>query len=446
MKWHQKPHALLIGGFALIIFVGTLLLMLPWAHHPGRVRLGDAFFTSASAVCVTGLIVVDTARDYTLFGQIIILLLIQTGGLGVMTFAAVAAMALGGRLSFRSQAILSDVFFQHDMAYELKKTFWVILKLTFVIEGLGVLLLYFGFSRQLGYSHAFFPALFHSISAFCNAGFSTFSDSLISCRQNMLVMFPLIALIVIGGIGHFVIVELWRRFRKSKANESEISLKLSFHSKIALWVSGLLLVLGFAAMLILGMTPEEKTTSDYVMASFFQSVTARTAGFNSVNFGMLPMGSLVFIMFLMIIGGSPGSCAGGVKTTSFAIWLARIRCRLIGRSDTILMGKTIPVDIVRRVSILIGLSLLWNGFGVLFLSATEKAPGIHLQDILFEQISAFGTVGLSTGLTPSLSAAGRLWIILSMFVGRLGPLTLAIWMIPLKKEKITYPEGRIMIG
>lgn len=441
-----SPQALLVVGFGALILIGAGLLMLPFAHLPGKVGPLDALFTATSAVCVTGLIVVDTGSDFTMFGQIVILLLIQAGGLGVMTFAAIAAMALSGRLSFRSQAALADAFFQRDMAFELKTLFWRIVRLTFAIEGVGVLALFVGFVQTHDPGEALFTSVFHSISAFCNAGFSLYQDSLIGFRGSMLLIWTVMALIVLGGIGHFVLVESWDRATRRRGSDQSVAPKWSFHFKVAVSVSCALLVFGFAALLILGMTPGEDSPGDRVMGALFQSVTARTAGFNTVDIGALPLGSLALLTMLMFVGGSPGSCAGGIKTTSLAIWLARLRCRLMGRSDTVLLGRNVPVDIVRRVSILVGMALLWNAFGVLLLSSTEHVPGIGLEDVLFEQISAFGTVGLSTGLTPNLSIAGRLWIILTMFVGRLGPLTLAVWMIPLRKEKITYPEGRVMIG
>lgn len=449
-RWKQffleSPQALMVTGFAGLIFMGAGLLLLPWAHVPGRVSPLNALFTSASAVCVTGLTVVETGSDYTLFGQIVILLLIQAGGLGVMTFAAIAALALSGRLSFRSQAVLADLFFQRDLAFEIKKLFKKIIIATFAIEGSGALIIFAGLAGRHAPAQAFFFSVFHSVSAFCNAGFSLYSDNLIGLRGNLPVIWTIMVLIVLGGIGYSILVEFWNRLTRSHEKDKNIAPKWSFHFRTAMLVTGALLLLGFVALLIAGMTPEEKHPGEYIMGALFQSVTSRTAGFNSVDIGKLPLGSLLFLTLLMFIGGSPGSCAGGVKTTSLAIWLARLRCRLSGRSDTVLLKRTVPVDIVRRVSILIGLALLWNGVGVLLLALSEHAPGVALEHLVFEQISAFGTVGLSTGLTPKLSAAGRAWIILTMYVGRLGPLTLAMWMIPLRKEKITYPEGRIMIG
>ncbi|RJO68786.1 MAG: ATPase [Myxococcales bacterium] len=438
------PQALLVSSFAGLIGLGTLLLSLPWAHQPGKVGFLDAFFTATSAVCVTGLIVVDTGSDYTLFGQTVILFLIQAGGLGVMTFAALAALILGGRLSLASQAALSDTFLQRDAASEFLRLFLRMLKLVFVIESAGASLLFVFLLQDKPVPHALGSAVFHAVSAFCNAGFSIYSDNLMGINHNIGFIAVVMLLIVSGGLGHIVLAELWSLLQD---RHRESLRRFSHHTKIALGASILLIAGGVAGLLLFGLTPEERDLGERLWSALFQSVTARTAGFNTVDLGCLPLASLFFIMLFMFVGGSPGSCAGGIKTTTAAIWLARLKCRLLGRTDTVLLGRTVPIDIVRRVSVLVGLALLWNAFGTLYLLASERAiPGVGMEDLLFEQLSAFGTVGLSTGVTPQLSAAGRLWIILTMFVGRLGPLTLALWMIPMGQERIVYPDGKVMIG
>lgn len=444
--FHTSPQRLLVTVFGLAIFVGTLLLLLPWAHAPGKVGLLDAFFTATSAVCVTGLIVVDTGTDYTFFGQCVILLLIQAGGLGIMTFAAIAFELGGARMPLAQQAALEDTIFQRDVAVEFSQMFWRILKLVFVIEGIGAVLLFIGMSMDQPPGHSAWSAIFHTISAFCNAGFSLYSDSLMVMRDNPVTLWTVMGLIVLGGLGHVVLLELyrdgrriWRRMPKQKPH------RFSLHSRVVLFTSGALVVGGAILLGIFGSDGAEGGKAGLFSGALFQSITARTAGFNTVDIGALPLSSLMLITILMVIGGSPGSCAGGIKTTTFAIWLSRIRSALHGQEDVTLMHRMIPRELVLRAVALIGLTILWNGAGVILLSALQP-EGTALKDIVFEQVSAFGTVGLSTGLTGELTTVSRLWIIATMFVGRLGPLTMVFSFLTTSRPRVGYPEGRVMIG
>ena len=442
----QSPEGLLVGGFGALILLGAGLLQLPWAHH-GEVGFLDALFTATSAVCVTGLIVLDTGGDFTTFGQTVILLLIQAGGIGVMSFAAIAYQLLGRRLNLRAQAALSNSMLQREAATEFRSTFRRILHFVLLAESAGALLLFAGMLPVKGAADAAYSAVFHAVSAFCNAGFSLYSDSLTAFRGNAVVMATVMALIVLGGIGHPVAIDVWQRLRPRSGKREETLRKLALGSRVALWTSGALIMAGFVLLLVLGLTPRETSWADRAAGALFQSVTARTAGFNTVEIGDLHPAPLFLLVMLMFIGGSPGSCAGGIKTTTFALWVAKLKSRLGGGKAPRLFGRYIPGEITRRVSTIIGLSVAWNSLGILLLLATEGTrPDVGMQDVVFEQISAFGTVGLSTGLTGDLSLAGRLWIIVTMFVGRLGPLTLALSMFPRKQAKVRYPEGRIMIG
>jgi len=444
----QSPQALLAGSFAALIGIGSLLLWLPWSHARGSVGFLDALFTATSAVCVTGLVVVDTGRDFTRFGQVVILLLIQAGGLGVMTFAALAFRVFGRRMSLTSQAAVQDSIFQRDAARDFRTAFGGILKLTFAIEFTGAVVL-FSFLRVTHSSgHALFSAVFHSISAFCNAGFSIYSDSLIGHRGARGAVVAIMGLIVLGGLGHTVLYELWRNAQWALSrNREPRAMLFSLHARTVLWTSGLLIGAGAAFMLVFGLTGGEKGAFEKAFNALFQSVTARTAGFNTVDIGALPLASLFVLVLLMFIGGSPGSCAGGVKTTSLAIWLAQIRAGLRGQREVRLFSNRIPGDLVSRTALLLALALIWNLAGMGLLMATEPAAsGADMSRIVFEQISAFGTVGLSAGITPDLTVFGKLWIILTMFVGRLGPLTLALWIIPQTHVNIRYPKGVVMIG
>lgn len=438
-------------GFALAIAVGSLLLMLPPSHLPGRVDPLDALFTATSAVCVTGLVVVDTARDYTMFGQIVIMLLIQLGGLGVMTFAAVIFRVLGRRMSLSTRAALQDSFSQRDTASEFRELFTGILRTVGAIEALGALVLFLSLLGTHSAGRALYSAVFHSISAFCNAGFSIYSENLVYLEHNPVALSVIMLLIVFGGLGHVVLRELWmlagivtrRRPRRPGGRVSP----LSFHARVVLAVTGSLIVGGTVCLAVLGLTEQQASLGSRLWAGLFQSVTARTAGFNTVAIGSLPVASLTLIAGLMFIGGSPGSCAGGVKTTSFAIYLAQVRSLPSRQAETKLLGRSLPKELVERATQVFVLAAGWNLVGVLLLSAIEApASGLNLEHLVFEQLSAFGTVGLSADVTPVLSTAGRLWIIATMFVGRLGPLTLATWVASGKAPRVRHPEGRLMIG
>lgn len=439
---------MLVGSFAALISIGTLLLCLPWAHAPGRVGFLDALFTATSAVCVTGLVVVDTGADYTIFGQIVILILLQAGGLGVMTFAAMAFQMFGRRMSLTSQAAVQDSIFQRDIALEFKSTFGGILKLTLTIELIGAVLLFVFLSTVKSPGEALFSAVFHSASAFCNAGFSIYSDSLIGLRHIPGLIVIVMILIVLGGLGHTVLYELWRNAMWAISRKRDPKVKwFSLHANTVLTTSAILIASGTVFMLVFGLTRNETSIFDRIFNALFQSVTARTAGFNTIDIGALPISSLFLITMLMFIGGSPGSCAGGVKTTSIAIWLAQMRAGLRGESDVRLFQNRIPNDLVSRVGLLLTLALVWNLVGVTLLMASEPpVNGANMSQIVFEQISAFGTVGLSAGITPDLSVIGRIWIILTMFVGRLGPLTMALWIINRNHVNVRYPKGAVMIG
>jgi trk system potassium uptake protein TrkH len=451
IKFFRLPEAILVGSFAATILVGALLLLLPWAHQPGRVNFLDALFTSTSAVCVTGLVVVDTGTDYTRFGQIVIMLLIQAGGLGIMTFAALMFQFLGRRLSLRSQALLHGSFFQQDIGINFRAIFKRILWLTAVTELLGAAILFTALlPRAAHLGETLFISLFHAISAFCNAGFSLYKDNLLEVCHNHLFTITIMGLIVIGGLGHTVVHELWQRVEcrlPGSRGQKNTDSRLSVHSQVVLRVTVILIVGGAAGLLILGLTAAETSWGARLSAALFQSITARTAGFNTVDIGLLPQSSLLLLVILMFIGGSPASCAGGIKTTAFAISWAELRARVRGETEVRLLDRRIPNETLWRVSLLLRLALLWNIVGVLLLLVTEGArPGISMHHVIFEQISAFGTVGLSTGITDKLSAPGRLWIIATMFMGRLGPLTLAMWFFTPKPGHVQYPEGKVMIG
>ncbi len=436
-----KPEEIVLLSFGAGIAVGALILWLPISHI-GTVGLSEAFFTAASAVCVTGLVVVDTGRDFTLFGQCVIMLLIQLGGLGVMTFAALAFDLLGKRLPLNGQEAMTSELVQEELRRGYGIHFRRMLRLVLLFEALGALMLFIGFlpSHQLLYSG--YTAIFHSISAFCNAGFSLYSDSLIPFRDNPIIIPTISLLIVIGGIGHPVIFDLYKTIRLSGQDHKPLWKKLNVHTRITILMTFFLLAAGFVLLLFTGFALPGINWG----AAVFQSVTARTAGFNTVIIGNLPSASLLVIIALMFIGGSPGSCAGGIKTTTLVLWIGQLWSTLKGKTQVVIQGRWMPETLVRRSSTIISIAIIWNVVGIFILSITESGSPAGLHDIFFEQISAFATVGLSTGLTTELSEMGRLWIIATMFIGRTGPLTGVLLLLRKRPVDIRYPEGKVMIG
>jgi trk system potassium uptake protein TrkH len=443
----KRPEGLLLVTFALLIVVGSILLALPVAHHAGKVGPLDALFTATSAVCVTGLVVVETGADYTRFGQIVVLVLIQLGGLGIMTFAALGAQMLRRRLSFRSQAVLADVFYQREAAGVLKQNLKRIILLTFVLESIGAWLLYLHFRHDAAGQPPLYSAVFHSISAFCTAGFSLHSDSLTAYRSDLLVVGTIMVLIILGGLGHTVVLESLQRAGRALLRRPNRPVQWSLHSRVVLTSSAVLIAVGTVGLLAFGLGEDGQGWAQRVLNALFQSVTARTAGFNTIAIGALPMASLLILVALMFVGGSPGSCAGGIKTTSVAVWIAYFRAQIRSTQDATLYGRRLPQGLIARAAVIGGLAIVWNAAGCLILSATESASsGASLDRLLFEQISAFGTVGLSTGITASLSTVGKLWIIATMFVGRLGPLSVALAVMTQRPSTVRYPEEHLMIG
>ncbi len=438
----------MVTTFAGLALAGTIALSLPVCQTGGEIGPLGALFTATSAVCVTGLITHDTASEFSRTGQSVILVLIQLGGLGVMTFGALAYQFLRRRVSFQSQAALQDLVFQGELRGSLRAALWRIVVITLVAETLGALLLYAGLHGGPTPKGAWYEAVFLAVSGFCNAGFSVYSDSAVALRDSGLIVWTLMGLIVAGGLGYTVLLELlqrvWRRVRRRRQSPVTWSL----NAKVVIVASAALIAIGTGGLMLTGLTSNEGTAGSCLLNALFQSVTARTAGFNTVDISALPVPSLLLLVALMFIGGSPASCAGGIKTTSLCVWLARVRARLTGRQDVTLARRRIPQDVVRRAALVIAIAALWNVVGVMILASTEDVGSVtRLEDVIFEQVSAFGTVGLSTGITGDLSALGQLWIIASMFVGRLGPLTIALAVLRVQTAPpFAYPDERVMIG
>jgi len=444
----RLPQALPAIGFAVVILVGSALLWMPWSHTPEGISYLNAFFTSTSAVCVTGLVTLNTATDFTVAGQIIILILIQIGALGVMVYAAMALSLLGRRISLRTQAALHESLFQRDQARDFKRLFRQIIAITLGVEAVGAVLMFFTLLPGRPAGTAAWQAVFHSVSSFCNAGFSIFAGNLVDVRGNHVFMFIVMVLVVLGGLGFLVLHELLREGRRAvRRVPREGPRRFTLHTKVVLLTSLILVVGGAVLALLLGMSGDVSGWGAQAEAALFQSITARTAGFNSVDVAALPIATLLILAALMFVGGSPSSTAGGVKTSTVAVAFARVRGYLTGRDEATLLGRRIGRSIIRSAGLLLALALAWNFVGMLVLAHFEQGrPGIELQNLFFEQISAFATVGLSAETTAGLSVVGKLWIAATMYVGRLGPLTLASLAVYRKTSNVSFPEGKVMIG
>ena len=450
-RWLAPSH-LPILTFASLILVGTLLLMLPAAATGPALSWVNALFTATSATCVTGLVVVDTGTHLTLFGQWIVLLLIQCGGLGIMTFSTVFILLRGGRLSFIGRTVLQDTF-THSPDTGLASLIKHVLLLTLIIEALGAALLFLRFAYIYPPGQALFHSLFHAISAFCNAGFSLCSDNFMGFRQDPLLNLTICGLIITGGIGFLVLLEVKRLvFTRITSLNTH---RFSVHSKMVLSFTLLLLAGGTLGFLIFewhgGLGDLHLPTK--VMAAFFQSVTTRTAGFNTVDFGQMASITLFFAISLMFIGAGSGSTAGGIKVNTLGVLFALSRARLRGEEAVNIFHRTLSPTVVARAIAVFAVSLVVVHVATMALVVTEMGLVPHAQngrlflELLFEVVSAFGTVGLSTGITPTLSSTGKVILVLVMFTGRLGPLAIALGLFGKeRKAKLEYAESSVMVG
>ncbi len=440
-----SPTHMVFMWFGFFILLGTVLLWLPWTHTGPDVRLDfvSALFTAVSAACVTGLSVVNVHDTFSGFGQLVILLLMEMGGIGIMTFASFGFRLLGRRLSLAQQAAAADAIYQNDAAAEFRRTFMQILRLALLIQLAGAVLM--ALSLAPGHWRAgergfmLWSAVFHSVSAFCNCGFTLYRDDLASLADNIPFLAVLLILVVLGSLGHMVLNELYRLPGYIR-NHVKKPFWISLHTRVVLAMTALVILVGVPGIWLLG-TDEGGST---LWRAAFEAVGSRTAGFSIVRQSALPLPSALLVMLLMFVGGSPGSCAGGVKTTSVALWVARIRANLRNDHNVNLFGFTIAPELVGRARILMAVTMIWNIAGVFVLSVAH--PDENLETLVFEQISAFGTVGLSMDFTPRLNTLARLWIIVSMFVGRLGPLSIALLVLPSSKVSVNRPIGRIMVG
>jgi potassium uptake TrkH family protein len=423
-EYKIQPAKLFLISFLLLILFGTGLLLLPKATVDGKISFIDALFTSTSAVCVTGLIVVDTATYFTRFGQIVILGLIQIGGLGVMTLTTFFALFFAGGLGIKERVLIGDLIEEEKLG-KIKYTLIQIILTTFIIEAIGAILFFHSMIKlQMPLSEKIFHSIFHSISAFCNAGFSTFSENLMyeGLRYNYLSVGTIGMLIVLGGLGFGTLSNLFELttipFKRKKAKVKY----LSTQSKIILLTTLFLIFSGAIITYVLeyGNSLKNLSEDQKILASIFQSITTRTAGFNTIPINELLISTSLIYILLMFIGASPGGTGGGIKTTTAFISFMAIYDFVRGKKKIEIYKRQIPDEIIHRVFIKIAFSLSFIFLTTVILSITEK---FSLVDLIFEQFSAFGTVGLSRGITPYLSEIGKFIIVILMYIGRVGPIT-----------------------
>jgi trk system potassium uptake protein len=444
---HLSPTRIFVLSFAAVIMTGAILLWFHFSATKGHLTFVDALFSSTSAVCVTGLVVIDIGKDLSVLGQVITIFLFQIGGLGIITFSTVFFVLMGRGISFKGRDIVQSTFLhtpQRDFIVIAKSVLWF----TFAIESIGTLFLFIRFSQDFSIGWALYHAVYNAISAFNNCGYSLFSDNLIGYQGDLIVNLTIMGLIVLGGIGFIVQYEVLSKLRG-------VQKKLSVHSKIViittaiLVLSGAILFYTFERNYIIRNVPVQTK----ILVSFFQSVTPRTAGFNTVDIGLLANDTILLLIVLMFIGASPGSTGGGVKTTSAALLVMLLWNRLKGNEELNIFSRTIPREIVSRTISIIFASafsvaiitsvLLITGGGNLPITESRH----FFVEYLFDTVSAFGTVGLSMGITPKLNDIQKYALIIMMFAGRVGPLTLAFSLSRgTGKRRITYAEEGVMVG
>jgi trk system potassium uptake protein TrkH len=440
------PPRIFVLSFVGVIFVGTFFLWLPFSASKHQLSFVDALFTSASAVCVTGLVVIDIGKDLSMAGQIITMILFQCGGLGIITFSVFFFHLIGHSTSFKGREIVQSTFLHTP-----QKDFQIILKSvlvsTLIIESLGTIFLFVRFSQDFPFGQALYHSIYNAVSAFNNCGYSLFSDNLVQYQGDIIINVTVMILIILGGIGFIVQHEVMSKLNNKKR-------RLSIHTKIVFITTGILIIGG---ALLFYLFEKNNIIRDVpwqskILISFFQSVTPRTAGFNTVDIGHLTNDTILLMMTLMFIGASPGSTGGGIKTTSTALLFLMLWNRLQGKEDVSVFNRTIPRETITRVISII----LSSAFAIAIITSivllvgpkTSPSESRHLfVEYLFDTISAFGTVGLSMGVTPKFNDLQKILITIMMIAGRVGPLTLAFSLsLHTAKRGITYAEENIMVG
>ena len=436
-----KNVPLFLGmSFLVVILIGATLLSLPIASVDGNsVGFVNSFFTASSATAVTGLVVANTATQWTMFGKVVIITLIQIGGLGTITLFSIATVLLGKKVSLQQRLLVKEQLNITSMSGIVK---WVIYvtKITFLIEFTGALLLSFSLIPKYGFKTGVWYSIFHAISAFCNAGFDLFGDSIVSYSGDIYINMIICGLVILGGLGFLVYMDIYNAgsFRKLKV-----------HSKVVITVSALLLFAGTIATLLIeynnSLSIGEFGFGHKVLASFFQSTVTRTAGFNSIDIGQVHDATAIIYILLMFIGGSPASTAGGLKTTTFAVMIFSTIGMVRGEHDIVIFNRKIDKEVILR-ALAITIVCISLVITVTMAVAIIEHDRFEFLDILFESVSAFGTVGMTRGITPHLSDISKIILGFTMFIGRVGPTTIAVGLMKTKPSSIKYASGKILVG
>ena len=439
-----NPHRLLLLGFIFVTFAGAFLLSLPTASTSGNSQsFIDALFVATSAISTTGLTVVDLGSFYSLFGQIVILVLIQIGGLGYMIFVVTIVLQLGGKLSLGGKLILEESM--SSPPYEEVSHFSkVIIFITFLFEFLGAAVLSLYWMREFPVKHAIYLGIFHSVSAFCTAGFSLFPDNLSAYRDSIVINVIIGILCIVGSVGFFVIYDVYHMMSRKK-REDEPPKRLLIHTKLVLIMLPILIITGALLICLSEWNTPLPSFKDRFLTSTFQAISASTTtGFNTLDTGTVKTLGLATMVMLMYIGASPGGTGGGVKTTTFGLLISSIISVISMKDELILFNRRISPRTKDKAFAICTIAVLLIALDVLILSVTEKAS---FMEIVFEVVSAFGTVGLSTGVTPTLSVTGKIVLVITMLIGRVGPLAIGFSIRgKCKLVPIKYPEGGILVG
>lgn len=443
LKRKFTPIQVLIMGFIILILAGSLLLMFPMSSSNGsKTTFVDALFTSTSAVTTTGLVVVDTGTHYSLFGQVVTLVLFQIGGLGYMVFVAFIVLGLKGKLSIHTRVLLRESLVRQETVNIITFTKIVVL-FTFFWEALGAVLLGIYWSRYMPISEAFYAGVYHSVSAFCTAGFGLFSDSLSSYNNSIALNLIVNFICIAGGIGFFVLYDIYTfsRWRETLGAPWQISV----HTKLVLIISAVLMAVGTISLFFFGETDPSITPGEQLLHSSFQAISASsTTGFNTIDIGAIRTPGLFVIIILMFVGASPGGTGGGIKTTTFGLMILFLASVLSGRESVNLFKRRISPETLERVFAIGLVAAIWIVLAIAVLTVTEKA---HFLGTVFEVVSAFGTVGLSMGMTSTLTTTGKIIICISMLIGRIGPLSVGYSLIGKSRpQPFKYAEADVLVG
>lgn len=442
-KIKLSPYILILLSFAIMMFLGALLLCLPLAQISGKSgNFLENLFTATSALCVTGLVVNDISITYTIFGKIVILILIQLGGLGVLTVSSMVILSILRKMGYYTKKIVSEDI-NYNILTEIPRYLKNVSIVVFGIEFVGAVLLFFEFSKKLPFIQAVGYSIFHSVSAFCNAGFALFSNNMENYTGNILINFVITSLIILGGLGFAAILDVYNVIKKTRR-------KLSTSTHLAMAMTIFLICFGAVMTFILEYSNKgtigNLSLHDKLLSSYFQSVTLRTAGFQTIDLATLTTPTIIIYLFLMFIGASPGSTGGGLKTTTLGILLLGVMNAITGKEDIEYRRRRLSWQTFNKACAILMLSLFYLFVMIIIMSIFDSSKGFL--PLLFELISAFGTVGLSMGVTAKLSIISKLIIILTMYIGRVGPLTImyALSKKKCREGKYKYPEETILIG